>query len=118
MFHPELRIYQRHAMVFSWMAKGHPNQSRGETIMRKFIIAAAVAATAAISFAAPSNAGGFSIGFSNGYYGHGWNGRVGYVGGYYGGPYYYEAEPYCFLKTVKRYDSYGNLYYKKIRICR
>jgi len=86
--------------------------------MRKFIVAAAVAVTAAISFVAPSQAGGFSIGFSDGYYGHGWSGRVGYVDSYYGGPYYYEDEPYCFLKTVKRYDSYGNRYYKKIRICR
>ncbi|MEI2302490.1 hypothetical protein [Ensifer sp. MJa1] len=85
--------------------------------MRKIIIAAAVAVTAAISFAAPSQAGSITIGFGNGYYGHGWNGHVGYVGGYYGNSYYYD-EPYCFIKKVKRYDHYGNLYFKKIRICR
>ncbi|OCP14594.1 hypothetical protein BBX50_12235 [Ensifer sp. LC11] len=100
------------------MTKVHPNHSRGEIIMRKFIIAAAVAVTAAISFAAPSQAGSISIGFGHGHYGHGWGGQIGYVGGHYGGRYYYDDEPYCFIKKVKRYDHYGNVYFKKIRICR
>ena len=47
--------------------------------MRKIIIAAAVAITAAVSFAAPSQAGGVTIGFSNGAYGHGWSGHLGHV---------------------------------------
>ena len=85
--------------------------------MHKIIIAAAVAITAAISFAAPSEAGGVTIGFSNGHYGHGWSGRIGYVDGYYGG-YHDEYRPYCFIKKVRRYDHYGNVYYERVRICR
>ena len=61
--------------------------------MRKFIIAAAVATTAALSFAAPSQAG--------------------YYGGYYGGHY----QSYCFIKKVRVYDYYGNLRVKRIRVC-
>lgn len=80
--------------------------------MRKIIAAAAVAITAAVSFAAPSQAGSVTIGFSNGTYGHGWSGRIGYVDGYY------EYRPYCFIRKVKRYDHYGNVYYERIRICR
>ena len=34
--------------------------------MRKFILSAVVATVAAVSFAAPSQAGGFSIGFGHG----------------------------------------------------
>jgi hypothetical protein len=88
-------------------------QPTEENIMRKFIISATVAAIAAISFAAPSYAGhhghhrhhhghyhgGFSIGF--------------YDGGYYGGYY----EPSCYIKKVKRWDRWGNLRIKRIRIC-
>lgn len=85
--------------------------------MRKFIISAAVATIAAISFAAPSQAGGhghrhhhghhhggFSIGFYN----------TGYYGGYYGGDYY---EPSCYIKKVKRWDRWGNLHIRRIKIC-
>ena len=57
--------------------------------MRKFIIAAVVATTAALSFAAPSQAG------------------------YYGGHY----QTYCFVKKVRFYDYYGNLRFKRIRVC-
>ena len=65
--------------------------------MRKFIIAAAVATTAALSLAAPSQAG---------YYG-------GHNNGYYGGHY----QSYCFVKKVRFYDYYGNLRFKRIRVC-
>lgn len=85
--------------------------------MRKAIIAAAVALAATVSFAAPSQAGGVTIGFSNGTYGHGWSGQIGYVDGYYGNG-YYEYRPYCFIKKVRRYDAYGNVYYERVRICR
>ena len=44
--------------------------------MRKFILSAVVATVAAVSFAAPSQAGGFSIGFGFGH-GHGWKGHHG-----------------------------------------
>ncbi len=85
--------------------------------MRKAIISAVVAAIAAISFAAPSQAGGFSIGVGGyGHHHHGGNFSVGfYDNGYYGGNYYYE--PACFTKKVKVYDKWGNLKIKKIKVC-
>ena len=73
--------------------------------MRKFIIAAAIATTAALSFAAPSQAGYYG-GHNNGYYG-------GHNKGYYGGHY----QSYCFVKKVRFYDYYGNLRFKRIRVC-
>jgi Ni/Co efflux regulator RcnB len=27
-------------------------------------------------------------------------------------------EPYCFIKKVRRYDDWGNVYIKRIRVCR
>ncbi len=57
--------------------------------MRKFIVSAAIAAVAAISFAAPSQAG-----------------------------YSYGYKPHCFIKKVKSYDYYGNVIIKKIKVCK
>ena len=57
--------------------------------MRKFIVSAAIAAVAAISFAAPSQAG-----------------------------YSYGYKPHCVIKKVKSYDYYGNVIIKKIKVCR
>lgn len=85
--------------------------------MRKFIISAAVAAVAAISFAAPSQAGGYGHHGHHRHHGHHYGSgfSIGfYDGGYYGGGYY---EPSCFIKKVKRWDKWGNLRIKKIRIC-
>ena len=58
--------------------------------MRKIIVSAAIAAVAAISFAAPSQAGYYS----------------------------YDYQPYCFIKKIKSYDYYGNLIIKRVRVCR
>jgi hypothetical protein len=58
--------------------------------MRKIIVSAAIAAIAAVSFAAPSEAGYYSYGY----------------------------QQHCFVKKVVSYDYYGNLVVKKIRICR
>ena len=58
--------------------------------MRKIIVSAAVAIVAAVSFAAPSQAGYYS----------------------------YDYQPTCFVKKIKSYDYYGNLIVKKVRICR
>ena len=58
--------------------------------MRKIIVSAAVAIVAAVSFAAPSEAGYYS----------------------------YDYQPYCFIKKVKSYDYYGNLVIKRIKVCR
>ena len=58
--------------------------------MRKFIVSAAIAAVAAVSFAAPSQAGYYS----------------------------YDYQPYCFVKKIKSYDYYGNVIIKKIKVCK
>ncbi|MFC3075702.1 hypothetical protein [Shinella pollutisoli] len=58
--------------------------------MRKIVVSAAVALVAAVSFAAPSQAGYYSYGY----------------------------QQHCFVKKVKSYDYYGNLVVKKVRICR
>ncbi len=56
--------------------------------MRKIIVSAAIA-VAAISFAAPSQAG-----------------------------YSYGYKPHCFVKKVKSYDYYGNVVIKHIKVCK
>lgn len=90
--------------------------------MRKLIIASVVAVGAAISFAAPSNAGSLTLSFG-GYSG----GDVQYVDHYYGHKkqyhkkHYYKKsyyKPHCIFKKIKRYDSYGNLYYKTVKVCK
>ncbi|WPE19351.1 hypothetical protein [Shinella zoogloeoides] len=58
--------------------------------MRKIIVSSAIAAVAAISFAAPSQAG---------YYGYG-------------------HKPHCFIKKVKSYDDYGNVIIRKFKVCK
>ena len=58
--------------------------------MRKFVVSATVALVAAVSFAAPSQAGYYSYGY----------------------------EPYCFIKKIKSYDYYGNVIIKRIKVCR
>ena len=58
--------------------------------MRKLIVSATVALVAAVSFAAPSQAGYYSYGY----------------------------QPHCFIKKVKSYDYYGNVVIQKIRVCR
>ncbi|GAA4182492.1 hypothetical protein [Shinella granuli] len=55
--------------------------------MRKIIVSAAIAA---VSFAAPSQAGYYSYGY----------------------------KPHCFIKKVKAYDYYGNVIFKTIKVCK
>ena len=79
--------------------------------MRKFLMSAVVATVAAVSFAAPSQAGSFYFGFGGGH-GHGWGGHHGgYVSHYYG------HHRHCFWKKIKKYDYYGNLVIKKVKVC-
>ncbi len=81
--------------------------------MRKLIIASIVAVGAALSFAAPSHAGGY-YGSGDGYYGGG------YVQPYYGKKHYYKKRHYvenCWIKKIRKYDYYGNLIVKRIRVC-
>ena len=75
--------------------------------MRKILVSAVVATVAALSFAAPSQAGGFYIGF-----GHGWGGHHhGYVSHYYG-------HRHCFWKKVKHYNKWGHIVVKRVKVCR
>lgn len=77
--------------------------------MRKFLMSAVVATIAAVSFAAPSQAGGFYFGFGGD---HGWGGHHrGYVTHYYG------HHRHCFWKKIKRYDKWGNLIVKRVKVC-
>ena len=86
--------------------------------MRKIILSAVVATVAALSFAAPSKAGDISIGFGfgNGWghgHGHGWG--HGSQVTFYGDDDDYGYD--CFWKKKKRYDKWGNLKIKKVRVC-
>ena len=71
--------------------------------MRKIIISAVVATVAALSFAAPSQAG----------WGHrhqgGWH--KGYV------KVYHYGHRHCFWKKVHRYNKWGHLVIKRVRVC-
>ncbi|WP_377291354.1 hypothetical protein [Rhizobium sp. SG2393] len=58
--------------------------------MRKIVLSAAIAAVAALSFAAPSQAGYYS----------------------------YDYQPVCHIKKIKTWDYYGNLVIKKIKVCK
>ena len=74
--------------------------------MRRFILSAVVATVAALSFAAPSQAGGF-------YFGIGWGGHHGgYVSHYYG------HHRHCFWKKIKRYNKWGHRVVKRVKVCR
>ncbi len=86
--------------------------------MRKFILSAVVAVTTAVSFAAPSQAGGYDNGYGHHNYGHH---NYGYNKHHYNNDYGYESdygyEPVCYIKKIKKWDQWGNVYFKKIKIC-
>ncbi len=69
--------------------------------MRAFILTALVAATTVLSFAAPSQAGGYGYRDSGHQYAQD-----------------YSYEPVCIIKKVRTYDKWGNLVIKKVRVCR
>lgn len=80
--------------------------------MRALIIASIVAVSAALSFAAPSQAGGFNDSGCNDGYGGGYSQphrRHEYKMAYY--------EPNCWIKKIRTYDYDGNLVVKRIRVC-
>ena len=85
--------------------------------MRTLIIACIVAVSTALSFAAPSQAGGYYGGGNDGYYGGGYSQVDHYYGHkrrHYKRTYY---EPNCWIKKIRKYDHYGNLVVKRIRVC-
>lgn len=81
--------------------------------MRKFIIAMAVAATAITGAAVPSYAAGLSLSLDAG---QRYDRQIGVQEvQYYNG---YHRKKRCWWKKVRRYDSYGNRYWERVRVCR
>ncbi|MDB5555148.1 MAG: hypothetical protein JWL86_5132 [Rhizobium sp.] len=78
--------------------------------MKKFIIGAAAALIATVSLSATAEAGhrwhhrhhGWHHGHHHGY-------KI-WIGGRHHGD-------YCFVKKIKRYDDWGNMYVKRMRVC-
>lgn len=79
--------------------------------MKKYIIAAVTAVVATVSLSTVAEAGWRRH--------HGWHG---YHHGHFWGPRIVISpvvyDDYCFVKKVRRYDDWGNLYIKRVRICR
>ena len=77
--------------------------------MKKFAITALTAIVATVSLSTVAEAG-----WRWRHHGHRWH------NGYWGPvvvvrPAYYND--YCFVKKVRRYDDWGNLYIKRVRVC-
>jgi hypothetical protein len=79
--------------------------------MKKFAIAAITALVATVSLSSTADAGWR-------WRHHGWHG---WHHGYWGGPrivirpvYYHD---YCFVRKARFHDRWGNVYYKRIRVC-
>jgi hypothetical protein len=75
--------------------------------MKKFVIGATAALVATLSIASTADAGWR---WKN----HGWR-HHNHWGVVVVSPRYYGD--YCFVKKVKRYDAWGNLYVKRVRVC-
>jgi hypothetical protein len=81
--------------------------------MKKLALAALAALVATVSLSSVAEAGWR-------YRHNGWHN--GWHHGYWGGPRIvirpaYYADNYCFVKKVRHYDDYGNVYVKRVRIC-
>ncbi len=83
--------------------------------MRKLILSAMLTTLAALSFAAPSMAGGWDDGCDDDtvrsyqpahHASYAWS-----------APRYDYDEPTCYVKVVKDWDSYGNVIVRKVRVC-
>ena len=74
--------------------------------MKKFVLAAAIALTAAVSMSAPSQAGRLVLKFGHhhGYHHHhhNWHPYVAYN---------------CWVKKKAVVDAWGNVYVKKVKVC-
>lgn len=76
--------------------------------MKKFVIGACAALVATVSMAATAEAGW------RWKHRHGWH-HNNHWGVVVVSPRYYGD--YCFVKKVKRYDDWGNVYIRKVRVC-
>jgi hypothetical protein len=79
--------------------------------MKKFIIGATAALIATVSMAASAEAGWKWKHGNN----HGWKWKH---GNHHGIKIYSHGyNDYCFVKKIKKYDDWGNVYIKKVRVC-
>ena len=74
--------------------------------MRNIILSAAIAALSFGAFAAPSLAGMMPDATT-----------IQPASGVELATHYYGHRPKCFWKTVRKYDYYGNLIVKKVKVC-
>ena len=86
--------------------------------MKKLVLGAVAALVATVALTSGAEAGGFK--WHNGWH-HGWHN--GWHHGFWGGPRfvirpaYYHDDDYCFVRKVREYDDYGNVYIKRVRSC-
>jgi hypothetical protein len=78
------------------------------TTMKTMIIGAAAALIATVSLASTADAGWK---WKKHHHNHHWKHR------HHHGFYIYGHRSYCFIKKVKHYDDWGNVYIKRIRVC-
>ena len=78
------------------------------TTMKTMIIGAAAALIATVSLASTAEAGWK---WRHHHHNHYWKHR------HHHGVYIYGHHNYCFIKKVKRYDDWGNVYIKRIKMC-
>lgn len=80
--------------------------------MKNYIIGAAAALIATVSLASAAEAGWkWKHKHHHGHHhGHHWKHKIWIGGGHHYGD-------YCFIKKIKRYDDWGNVYIKKVRVC-
>ena len=79
--------------------------------MKKFVVSALTALVAIVSLSSVAEAG-WKWKHRHGWHGHHyrhWGPRVVIRPAYYG--------DYCFIKKVRRYDDWGNMYVKRVRVC-
>ena len=77
------------------------------TTMKTMIIGAAAALIATVSLASTAEAGWK---WKKHHHRH-WHHK------HHHGIHVYKPRHYCFIKKVRRYDDWGNMYIKRIRVC-
>ncbi|SIQ37687.1 hypothetical protein SAMN05880582_1011648 [Rhizobium sp. RU20A] len=83
--------------------------------MRKLILSATLTTLAALSFAAPSMAGGWDDGCNDDARSYRPTHHASYA---WSAPRReYQEEPTCYVRVVKDWDSYGDVIIRKVRVC-
>lgn len=81
------------------------------TTMKTMIIGAAAALIATVSLASTAEAGWKWKKHHHWGHNHHWGHK------HHHGMYIYGHRSYCFIKKVKHYDDWGNVYIKRIQVC-